>query len=69
VIHALVQLFLNLILVWVFVKINHSWLQMPLDSFFQRLLFLGEMLLVGGTVGGLLFSVFRGVKLVRPYAG
>jgi hypothetical protein len=69
VIHALVQLFLNLILVWVFVKINHSWLQMPLDSFFQRLLFLVEMLLVGGTVGGLLYSVFRGVKLVRPYAG
>jgi hypothetical protein len=56
-------------LVWVFVKINHSWLQMPLDSFFQRLLFLVEMLLVGGTVGGLLYSVFRGVKLVRPYAG
>jgi hypothetical protein len=69
VIHALVQLFLNLILVWVFVKINHSWLQMPLDSFFQRLLFLVEMLLVGGTVGGLLYSVFRGVKLVRPYVG
>ena len=69
VIHALVQLFLNIILVWVFVKINHSSLEMPLDSFIQRLLFLIEMLLVGGTLGGLLYSVFRGVKLVRPYAG
>jgi hypothetical protein len=69
VIHALVQLFLNLILIWVFVKINHSWLQMPLDSFPQRLLFLVEMVLIGGTAGGLLYSVFRGVKLVRPYAG
>jgi hypothetical protein len=69
VIHALLQLFLNLILVWVLVKINHSWLQMPLDGFSQRLLFLVEIMLIGGTVGGLVYSVFRDVKLVRPYAG
>jgi hypothetical protein len=69
VVHALVQFFLNLMLVWLFVKINHSWLQMPLDSFSQRLLFLVEMVLIGGTAGGLVYSVFRDVKLVRPYAG
>jgi hypothetical protein len=69
IVHAFAQLLVNLVLIWAFVKVNISLFDLPPGSVSQRLAFLVEILFIGGTAAGFLFSLFRGVKLVRPYVG
>jgi hypothetical protein len=69
IVHAFAQLFVNLVLIWAFAKVNLSFFDLSADSVYQRLAFLIEMMVIGGMAGGFLYTLFRGVKLVRPYVG
>jgi hypothetical protein len=65
VMHAVIHFVLNLLLIGLVAKLVNGitlvWA--------QRLVFVVAMLVIGGTLAGLIYSVFRQVKLVRPYAG
>jgi hypothetical protein len=57
---------MNLVLIWVLAKFLQS---VPFGDRGKHTLFFMVMLLAGGTLAGLIYSVFRHVKLVRPYVG
>ena len=81
IIHAGVQLLVNLVLIWVIARVigelnrvlsTNAFLSTylrPLSESEKHTLFFLAMLVIGGTFAGLIYSWFRHVKLVRPYAG
>jgi hypothetical protein len=73
--HGAAHVVLNLGLMWFFAQVNANGLGLAIDSWQEVSLFLGEMLLVGGTLGGivmalylLLFSFVGGFHLNEAYS-
>lgn len=56
--HGLLHLTLALLLLWCMGRVNLGWLRLPVDSFWQVLLFIVETAVIGGLVGGMLFGVW-----------
>ena len=57
-VHGLAHLVLACWLVWAFSWINLTWLELDMDSLWQVVLFLAEMLVFGGLLGAWLFGVY-----------
>lgn len=56
--HGLAHVFLNLALMWVFGVINVHRLGLGIDTLPQVLLFIAEMLVIGGFLGGVLMALY-----------
>ncbi len=56
--HGAAHVLLNLALLWLFARINGSWLDLEIDRPLQVLLFIAEMLVIGGFLGGVLMAVY-----------
>ncbi|MEO6192238.1 MAG: metallophosphoesterase [Thermoanaerobaculia bacterium] len=56
--HGVAHVLLNLALMWLFARVNPSLLDAPLASWPQALLFVSEMLLFGGILGGVLMALY-----------
>ncbi|HEX6901067.1 MAG TPA: metallophosphoesterase [Thermoanaerobaculia bacterium] len=56
--HGLAHVFLNLALMWTFAVINVHRLEMGIDRPLQVLLFIAEMLVIGGFLGGVLMALY-----------
>lgn len=56
--HGLAHILLNVLLLWAFARINPPLIGHGIDSWQQVLLFIAEMLLIGGFLGGVLMAVY-----------
>ncbi|HEY0557369.1 MAG TPA: metallophosphoesterase, partial [Thermoanaerobaculia bacterium] len=56
--HGAAHVLLNLGLIWLFARLNLHCLDLAVDSWQEVTLFLAEMLVVGGLLGGVLFALY-----------
>lgn len=56
--HGTAHVLLSLALIWLFARVNPALTHHPFESWQQVILYLLEMLLVGGTLGGILMALY-----------